>query len=222
MAANPPSIALAPELGAVIRLGAVSVASLTVAPADAVLEAALGRAEAEARERYGHGRWGEIPGLLDVRAFYHRLGVDPTKRRPSSEALLRRVVAGKPLPRISNLVDCINLFSLSALAPIGLYDAAQIVGSVVCRRGRPGESYQAIGREEFGIVGRPVLADDRGPFGGPTSDSRRTMVTEATAAALAVFFWPPERAGLAAALEQLGQLIVEHCSGRVLASEVCG
>jgi DNA/RNA-binding domain of Phe-tRNA-synthetase-like protein len=215
---EPPSIAISPELAGALRLGVVRFAGLTVASADASLEAALAAAEAEARARYGRSTWAEIPGLRDVRASYHRMGVDPTKRRPSSEALLRRVVGGKPLPRISNLVDCINLFSLRHLVPIGLYDAARIIGPVVLRHGRPGEVYEAIGREAFGIVGRPVLADAQGPFGSPTSDALRTMVTPATRDALAVLFWPPERPGLAAAVAELGALVVRHCGGRVAAA----
>lgn len=213
---EPISIAISAELQDALRLGIVAVAGLTVAPANAQLEAALAEAEVEARARYSHSSWNDIPGLRDVRASYHRMGVDPTKRRPSSEALLRRVIGGKPLPRISNVVDCINLFSLRHLVPIGLYDAAHISGPIVCRHGRPGETYTAIGRETFNIVGRPVLADTLGPFGSPTSDSLRTMITPATRDALAVLFWPPERPGLDEAVAQVGVLITTHCGGRVV------
>ena len=73
--------------------------------------------------------------------MYKRVGLDPTKRRPSSEALLRRVRKGDPLPRINSMVDVCNWCSLEFQLPYGLYDAAQIEGDVVLRLGREGESY---------------------------------------------------------------------------------
>ena len=125
-----------------------------------------------------------------VRTMYKRAGIDPTKTRPSSEALLRRVRRGDELPRVNSLVDVVNWCSLESRLPFGLYDADRIHGSVELRLGRPGEEYAGIRKDTVHVAGRLTLADDRGPFGNPTSDSARTMVTEATTRVLVVIFAP--------------------------------
>lgn len=130
-----------------------------------------------------------------VRTMYKRVGLDPTRTRPSSEALLRRVRKGESLPRINTMVDVCNWCSLEFQLPYGLYDAHHIVGDVVLRLGRPAESYPGIRKDEVHVADRIVLADDVGPFGNPTSDSARTMVTTATTAALLVVFAPPDTPG---------------------------
>lgn len=122
--------------------------------------------------------------------MYKRVGLDPTKHRPSSEALLRRVMRGESLPRVNSLVDVINWCSVETQLPFGLYDATRIVGPVVLRLGRTGESYPGIRKDEVRVEGRLVLSDDEGPFGNPSSDSERTRVTEATTRALVVVFAP--------------------------------
>jgi DNA/RNA-binding domain of Phe-tRNA-synthetase-like protein len=138
-----------------------------------------------------------------VRTMYKRTGIDPTRTRPSSEALLRRVRRGDPLPRINRLVDIINWSSLETQLPFGLYDADRIAGLVTLRLGRPGEEYAGIRRDVVHVAGRLTLADDQGPFGNPTADSARTMVTAATRRALVVVFAPdglPDHGAAAATL----------------------
>jgi DNA/RNA-binding domain of Phe-tRNA-synthetase-like protein len=127
---------------------------------------------------------------LAVRAMYKAVGLDPTKNRPSSEALLRRVRKGGELPRINNLVDVINWCSVESQLPFGLYDLGHIGGAITLRLGRGGESYAGIRKDDVHLEGRLTLADDRGPFGNPTSDSARTMVTAGTTRALVVIFAP--------------------------------
>ena len=125
-----------------------------------------------------------------VRGMYRRFGVDPTRTRPSSEALLRRVRKGDPLPRINNVVDVCNWCSLEFQVPYGLYDVSRIDGAIELRTGGAGESYPGIRKDAVNVEGRLVLADAAGPFGNPTSDSARTMVTPATLAILTVIFAP--------------------------------
>jgi DNA/RNA-binding domain of Phe-tRNA-synthetase-like protein len=99
---------------------------------------------------------------------------------------------GDPLPRINSMVDVCNWCSLEFQLPYGLYDAAKIEGNVVLRLGREGESYPGIRKDDVHVGGRITLADDAGPFGNPTSDSARTMVTTATTRALVVVYAPIE------------------------------
>jgi DNA/RNA-binding domain of Phe-tRNA-synthetase-like protein len=133
------------------------------------------------------------PMIAAVRAMYRGLGLDPTKTRPSSEALLRRLRKGEPLPRINSLVDICNWCSVETQMPFGLYDLARIDGGVVMlRRGREGEGYEGIRKDRVNVGGRLTLADASGPFGNPTSDSARTMVTLETTRVLFVIYAPSD------------------------------
>ncbi len=174
-----------PALAAIVRPVWAEVKPVTVrehAPElDAPLEAAAARLRVETPAP-------EVTAA--VRTLYKRIGIDPTKTRPSSEALLRRVRKGEPLPRINSLVDVINWCSVETQLPYGLYDLDRIEGEIHVRLGRDEESYPGIRKDVVHLGGRLVLADARGPFGNPTSDSLRTCVTPATTAALIVIFAP--------------------------------
>ncbi len=133
----------------------------------------------------------EMDRLHAARALYHRFGVDPTRTRPSPEAMLRRVLKGKAFPRILLPVDLANLWALASGLPVGLYDASKIEGPpIVLRRGEAGESYAGIRKPDVHLEGRLVLADSRGPFGNPSADSLRTSVDEESRHLLFVLFAP--------------------------------
>jgi DNA/RNA-binding domain of Phe-tRNA-synthetase-like protein len=174
---------LAPDLAGVVRPGALWLDGATVVERESRLNAPLAAAEAAVRMH-------PPEEITAVRTMYKRVGLDPTKTRPSSEALLRRVRRGDSLPRINSMVDVCNWCSLEFQLPYGLYDAAHIDGDVELRIGRDGESYPGIRKDDVTVGGRITLADTTGPFGNPTSDSARTMVTTATAHALLVVFAP--------------------------------
>jgi DNA/RNA-binding domain of Phe-tRNA-synthetase-like protein len=128
----------------------------------------------------------ESAAIVATRTAYRALGKDPARYRGSAEALLRRVIAGKGLPRINNVVDVINYVSLESRLPVGLYDRAHVEGDIVFRAGRAGETYKGIGKYDLNLEGLPVFCDAVGPHGSPTSDSERTMVTQATKQVLAI------------------------------------
>ena len=176
---------LADTLAAIVRPALLWLEGAKVVERDARMNQPLAAAEAAVRAR-------PPEEIAAVRTMYKRVGLDPTKRRPSSEALLRRVTKGEPLPRINSMVDVCNWCSLELQLPYGLYDANHIRGDVVMRLGHPGESYPGIRKDDVNVGGRITLADSEGPFGNPTSDSARTMVTTATTRALLVVFAPRE------------------------------
>ncbi len=151
-----------------------------------------------------------------VRAMYRRVGIDPTKTRPSSEALLRRVRKGDRLPRINTLVDVCNWCSLEFQLPYGLYDRAALEPPIELRLGHEGESYAGIRKDAVHVGGRLTLADRRGPFGNPTSDSARTMVTTATRDVLVVVFAPAgfDLDALGTVLDRTAARLIEHAGGR--------
>lgn len=132
----------------------------------------------------------EAEPLRAVRAMFREWGMDPSKYRPSSEALLRRVVQGKGFYFISNIVDVVNLGSIETGWPYGCYDRAKLRPPIVLRHGAPGESYERVGKEMWHLEGRPALADADGPFGSPISDSVRTMITDSARDVLAVIYAP--------------------------------
>ena len=176
-------LSVAPDLAAIVRAGVLWLEGATVVDREPRLNAPLAAAEAAVRTN-------PPAEVTSVRTMYKRVGLDPTKTRPSSEALLRRVRKGDTLPRINSMVDVCNWCSLEFQLPYGLYDAAKIDGDVELRIGRAGESYAGIRKDDVHVEGRIALADAVGPFGNPTSDSARTMVTTATTQALLVVFAP--------------------------------
>ena len=176
-------LSVAPDLAGIVRAGALWLDGATVVEREPRLSAPLAAAEAAVRTS-------PPAEVTSVRTMYKRVGLDPTKTRPSSEALLRRVRKGDTLPRINSMVDVCNWCSLEFQLPYGLYDAAKIDGDVELRLGAEGESYAGIRKDDVHVSGRITLADRLGPFGNPTSDSARTMVTIGTTRALLVVFAP--------------------------------
>jgi DNA/RNA-binding domain of Phe-tRNA-synthetase-like protein len=179
------------DLRGAVRLGLIRAEPVAVEEAGSALLAEIDQTcRALAAEHEGRAP-SEIAQLAPARDLYRQFGIDPTRTRPSSEALLRRVLKGKGMPRILNAVDVCNLCALKFLLSIGLYDAGKIRGGVTLRRGRPGESFPGIRKDDVHLEGRPVLADAEGAFGNPTSDSLRTSVTGGTRSLWMVVFTPP-------------------------------
>jgi len=177
------TFSLHPSLSSIVRAGVVWLDGATVVDRDPRMDMPLAAAERSVREQ-------PPEEIAAVRTMYKQVGLDPTRTRPSSEALLRRVRKGDSLPRINSMVDVCNWCSLEFQLPYGLYDAAHIAGDVELRLGHEGESYPGIRKDDVNVAGRITLADAIGPFGNPTSDSARTMVTTATNRALVVVFAP--------------------------------
>lgn len=133
----------------------------------------------------------EMVPVARARELYRRFGVDPTRVRPSSEALMRRLRKGEPLPRINSLVDVANAMSVQLQVPVGLYDLDKVKGEeLVIRLGAEGETYIGIGKEKVNVAGRICVADGDGPCGNPSADSARTMITTDTERAAWIYFLP--------------------------------
>ncbi len=146
----------------------------------------------ELKNKFADRMPSDDPIIGHVRRMYRRIGWEPTQYRPSSEALVRRMLKGKGLYRINNLVDYGNLVSARYHLSMGLYDTEKIYGNPVFDVGREGESYQGLSKDKIRAEGKLILRDDTGIFGNPTADSLRTAITENTRSTLAIFFCPPE------------------------------
>ena len=115
--------------------------------------------------------------IVATRVAYRACGKDPSRYRPSAEALRRRLLRGLELYRIDTLVDLVNLVSLRTGYSIGGFDADKIAGSELCLGiGKPGEEFEGIGRGVLNIECMPVIRDAVGGIGTPTSDHERTKM----------------------------------------------
>jgi DNA/RNA-binding domain of Phe-tRNA-synthetase-like protein len=136
-------------------------------------------------------RTGEVGPINRARDLYKQFGVDPTRVRPSSEALLRRIKKGEPFPRVNSLVDVANAMSVQLQVPVGLYDLEKVIGEeLVLRLGAAGETYEGIGKERVNVAGRICVGDAAGACGNPSADSARTMITTDTERAAWIYFLP--------------------------------
>ena len=155
------------------------------------------------------------PGFAFSRSLYRLFKVDPTRHRPSSEALLRRISQGLPFPTVLPLVDLINRLSLMYMVPYGLYDMDQLSPPLSFRQGRGDDGYEGIRKGWLSLRGKIVLADDRGPFGNPSGDSLRSAVNAASKRILVVIFFHPDDPRKSDILKGSRQLIETFFAARL-------
>jgi len=128
-------------------------------------------------QQYSIPEINKIPSIQSTRMAYKKCGKDPNRYRPSSEALARRIVSGKGLYQISTGVDLINYISFKTGYSIGAFDAQHIIGDISYGIGAKDEVYNGIGRGLLNIEGLPILRDEKGGIGTPTSDEERTKLS---------------------------------------------
>jgi len=165
------------------------------------------RLVAATRDRYDGVATAELEEIAAMRSLFRAAGTDPTRYRPSSEALLRRVLKGNDLPAIHPLVDLNNLLSLVLLAPCCVIDPQRVEPPFRFRRGADGEAMESM-RGPFALGDRPLLEDAGGPFGTPITDSERVMVRPDTDEVWLVVYGP-EAASPGAARQALEELLEE-------------
>lgn len=99
----------------------------------------------EIQSRYTLDQVRDDPIFRAYRDFFWSVGIDPTKTRPASEALVRRILTGKPLPQINTAVDAYNLASAVSGIPIAAFDANLLKEGLTLRFARAGEQFRGIG-----------------------------------------------------------------------------
>jgi DNA/RNA-binding domain of Phe-tRNA-synthetase-like protein len=165
-------------------------ADLEVCSEDAGQLAALREAaSARARSSYTLETLSEHPTVAALRRLFRQAGCDPTRYRPSSEALLRRVLKGEALPAIHPLVDINNCLSLELAVPACVMNVANLRPPFVLRAGRAGEAYASL-RGPFNLEGKPLLADAEGPCDAPITGGERVKVLPGTRRAWLVAYLP--------------------------------
>lgn len=175
-----------------------------------------------ARERFASAALGEQPVVSGVRKLFKSVGIDPSRYRPSGEALVRRIIKGQGLYHINSIVDINNICSIESLFPLGAYDRAYVVGDVTIRLGTDDEVYRGIGKE-INIAGKLVSADGKGAFGSPIADSDRTKITEDTRDVLVLLYAPAstDDHAIQQTLSRFTALASEHAGARQGRSGLC-
>jgi DNA/RNA-binding domain of Phe-tRNA-synthetase-like protein len=206
-----------------VKLGTVEADGVRVVPVDAGLAERMDEVCERKRREFTVESLAEADAVRAVRAMFREWNMDPSKYRPSSEALLRRVVQGKGLYRVSNVVDAGNLSSIEVAWPFGCYDRAKIREPILFRPGTPSESYEGIGKKMWNLEGRPVLVDSSGPFGSPISDSTRSMIAEGTHDVLYVIYAPAgtSDASIELAMAHLGERVTQSAGANAVRTEIC-
>lgn len=153
------------------------------------------------------------PAISATREAYKRCGKDPSRYRPSSEALIRRMLKGNDLYRVNTAVDLINLASIRYGYPIGGFDREKIQGELLCLGiGRKDEEYEGIGRGPLNIENMPVYRDSAGGIGTPTSDNERTKLSLDSGRLLAIVNgYDGNREKVAACARYIGELLDRYC-----------
>ncbi len=195
-------------------------ASVTVTEPGQALSEALDMIAAERLANLTGGTVGDIQQVSETRKAYKMLGKDPSRYRPSAEALMRRLIQGKGIYRINNVVDTNNLISLRTGFSIGAYDAKSLEPPIVFRRGETDEGYKAIGRGRLNLESLPIFVDGAGPFGSPTSDSERTLISMDTDELLMVIIGFGETPDISAALEFAAERLRLHCYAKNVRSDI--
>ncbi|WP_312044850.1 B3/B4 domain-containing protein [Anaerotignum sp.] len=126
--------------------------------------------------------------IQSTRKAYKALGKDANRYRCSAEAMCRRISKERGLYYINNVVDINNYLSIKTGYSMGTYDLEQVQGDILWARAPEGTAYQGIGKDVLNIEFLPALFDERGPFGNPTSDNTRAMITEKTSEIVMVFY----------------------------------
>lgn len=159
------------------------------------------------------------PAVAAMRKLFRAAGCDPTRYRPSSEALLRRILKGESLPAIHPLVDLNNCLSVALALPCCIVAEGSFAPPVTLRAGLPGESYESL-RGPFNLEGKPLLADSQGPFGTPITDSQRVKVTDGTRRAWLVAYLPAGVVTPESVRQELEALLAEAPVAKIETLEV--
>ncbi len=170
-------------------LGIIRYAGVTLSDSPKMLQGRINLFVETLRNEREGSQITDIEGIREWRAMFKKLGIDPSRYRPSSEALTRRLLQGNPFFWINSGVDVNNFLSVLHALPYGLYDADKLSGDIVCRLGGEEDHYEGLNGRDVNMQGKLLLADADGPFGSPIVDSTRSSVTPSATELLQVIFF---------------------------------
>ncbi|WP_232698905.1 B3/B4 domain-containing protein [Brevibacillus daliensis] len=179
------------EKASELSLGVIQFANLSISDSPKMIKGRIQLFIETLRLEHSTDKLTKIAGIEQWRKAFKKLGTDPSRYRPSSEALLRRLLQGNSFHFVNSAVDINNFLSITHAFPYGLYDLSQINGPVNCRIGTEADSYDGLNGREVHMANKLVLSDQQGAFGSPIVDSTRTCVTESSKDLLQIIFFPP-------------------------------
>lgn len=163
------------------------------------------------KSRYTMQDIADIPHIRSTRNAYKALGKSPSEYRNACEAMLRRIIKGNGLYYINNIIDVNNLMSVTTGYSIGSYDVELLSEPIELKRALDGEKYQGIGKDTVNIEHLPTLHDKKGPFGNPTSDSRRAMIQSGSRTIMSVIYSFDGETDLQEVLDRYCDLLRHYC-----------
>ena len=172
----------------------------------------------EVRQKYTLDSVKDVSAFRAYRDFFWKVGIDPTKVRPASEALVRRILAGKAIPKINNVVDAYNLASVKTEIALAAFDRDRLKGELVMRQARPGEEFLGIGmREPTVLNGKEVVIQDSEKLVAiyPHRDAETSKVSQSTSNILILACGVPQIdiSSLEVAKKVAASYIIRFCGG---------
>lgn len=175
------------------KIGVVHYQDIVVADSPQMLKGRLRLFQESLYFDYAEKKVTEIPAINEWRTLFKTVGTDPSRYRPSNEALYRRVQKQQFLHTVNSAVDLNNFLSLQYQIPLGIYDVKHVIGDVKIKIGMDHDSYVAINEREVSLHHKIHSADQQGPFGSPFVDSKRTAVSTNTTEALHLIYLQPSQ-----------------------------
>ncbi len=194
-----------------LEVQAVHLTDVKVEDEDPELELFKEEVIRRTRERWTLERIREHPNLRAYRDFFWRIGIDPTKTRPSAEALIRRILHGNPLSKINTLVDAYNLASIETSISLAAFDEGKLKGQLLMRTAKKGESFLGIGMSHpISLKGGEIIITDSERLIAiyPYRDAEYSKVTRETRRVLILACGVPGISG--ELLEASAQLAVDY------------
>lgn len=161
------------------------------------------------------------PEIQSYRKLYKEMGIDWHSRRPSPEALLRRISQGKGLYPINTCVDAYNLVVMQNRVSSGAFDLNTISFPTTLRFAKEGEQILLLGDTEATHYKPTELAyfDQVGGYNIDFNyrDAQRTAVTENTTDLLINIdgVYDITREQVEKTLQETVDIISLYCSGTI-------
>ena len=211
---DPPLVNLFPDLHVLVG----RVENVTVRSHVAELEAFKGELIEEIRGSYSLETVKDNLTFRAYRDFFWKIKVDPTKTRPAAEALIRRVLRGRPLPKINSLVDAYNLASMKSEIAFAAFDADELGDSLLMRFACEGEEFLGIGMAKtVHLTGSEVVIADNGKLVAiyPYRDAEEAKITQKTRNVLFIACGVPgiDEEKLRLALDLSFKFVTRFCGG---------
>lgn len=165
-------------------------------------------------EKYSLETIAENEHIESTRQAYKALGKSPSEYRNAAEAMLRRIIKGLGLYHINNIVEVNNIVSISSGYSIGSYDVSKIQGNIELRHAPNDEHYTGIGKGDIHIGHLPVLYDELGPVGNPTSDNRRAMIQLGEQEIVSIIYSFDGTSELGLWMKKFAKLLDDFCNVR--------